>query len=255
MGSWSTTAPSLPSGSSWSGEQNTGGINDNYYKARCVVAIARGPSRTIYIRYKIQSYLKIQGEGARSFPIKARVKVGSGSEETSGNYAGGGEHYGYWKTMATVYYTGIAESGTTVACRTVQGSSVSTATSFSAPALITFAIFYNGNGSDGGGTSSQTKVYDETLTLMANGFTRSGHAFTNWNTKADGTGASYAGGGSYTDNAEATMYAQWIQTNIPVFINVGGEVHQVAKAFINDNGEIKECKVYMNVNNEIKLLQ
>ena len=252
MGSWSTSAPSLPAGSSWSAEQNTGSTgNDQYYKGRAVVAIARGPGDTIYIRFKIQSYLKVQGQGARSYPMKARVSIG-GVEETSGTFATGGDHYGRYETMATVYYTGTAGAGTGADCRAVQGSNVSTKTTLTAPDLITFAVDYDGNGSDGGATASQSKVYGVDLTLQTNGYARSGWAFTGWNTAADGSGTGYAAGGTYSANADVTLYAQWVQTNLPVYANVGGTVKQIAKAYANVGGVIKECRVYANVNGVIK---
>src|SRR5699024_10520410 len=47
-----------------------------------------------------------------------------------------------------------------------------------------------------------------------NGFTRTGYAFTGWNTAADGSGTSYADAADYTvtpatGDATVTLYAQW----------------------------------------------
>lgn len=75
----------------------------------------------------------------------------------------------------------------------------------------TYAVTYNANGGSGT-TDSQTKTYGQSLTLRANGFTRTGYAFQHWNTKADGTGTSYAAGASYTANAAVTLYAIWLAT-------------------------------------------
>lgn len=75
----------------------------------------------------------------------------------------------------------------------------------------TYAVTYNANGGSGT-TASQTKTYGQSLTLRANGFTRTGYAFQHWNTKADGTGTSYAAGASYTANAAVTLYAIWLAT-------------------------------------------
>lgn len=98
-----------------------------------------------------------------------------------------------------------------------------------------YTVNYNSNG--GSGTmNSQTKYYNVSLTLSANSFTapdgtkttqiitlkRDGttidtktttnttpKVFSKWNTNSTGTGISYNAGASYTDNADATMYAQW----------------------------------------------
>lgn len=72
----------------------------------------------------------------------------------------------------------------------------------------TYAVTYNANGGSGT-TASQTKTYGVALTLRANGFTRTGYSFQSWNTKADGTGTSYAASSSYTANAALTLYAIW----------------------------------------------
>lgn len=101
-----------------------------------------------------------------------------------------------------------------------------------------YTVTYNANG----GTSStlpanQTKIHDLTLTLSntkptradstttytvtynANGGTSSvgsatatrttRYTFSKWNTASGGTGTDYSAGGSYTANANVTLYAQW----------------------------------------------
>lgn len=75
-----------------------------------------------------------------------------------------------------------------------------------------WTVSYNGNGSTGGSTASQTKYYNDALTLRANGFTRTGFEFKRWNTKTDDTGTAYAASGSYTSNAALSLYAIWNRT-------------------------------------------
>ena len=71
-----------------------------------------------------------------------------------------------------------------------------------------YAVSYNANGGSGT-TAGQTKTYGTALTLRANGFSKTGHSFVKWNTKADGSGTSYSAEGSYTANAAVTLYAIW----------------------------------------------
>ena len=78
----------------------------------------------------------------------------------------------------------------------------------------TVTINFNGNGSTGGSTTSQQIAAGNTASLNANGFTRTGYAFTGWNTAADGSGTSYADSADYTvtpatGDATVTLYAQW----------------------------------------------
>ena len=104
---------------------------------------------------------------------------------------------------------------------------------------ITYTISFNVNGGSGS-IASQTKTYGVALTLTTSKPTKSSttpspasytvtlnanggsvspasltanrttsYSFSTWNTAANGTGTSYASGGSYTANAAATLYAQY----------------------------------------------
>ena len=87
----------------------------------------------------------------------------------------------------------------------------------------TFSVTYDGNGNtntvgtvlpvDGSSPYfSGTKV-----TVLESGLlTKTGYTFSGWNTEADGSGASYAPGDTFTlGSAKVTMYAQW--TVIPTY--------------------------------------
>lgn len=78
-----------------------------------------------------------------------------------------------------------------------------------------YTISFNANGGSGA-PSSQTKDTGGTLTLSSTKPTRTGYVFSSWNTKSDGSGTTYASGGSYTANADATLYAQWSQRYLTV---------------------------------------
>ena len=76
-----------------------------------------------------------------------------------------------------------------------------------------YTVTFDGNG--GSGTmANQSFDYDEEKALAANSFTRTGHDFTGWNTKADGSGTSYTDEQEVknltdTDGGTVTLYAQW----------------------------------------------
>ena len=84
-----------------------------------------------------------------------------------------------------------------------------------------YNVTYNVNGGSGA-PSSQVKIYGTALTLSSTKPTRKGYTFVNWNTKADGTGNSYAAGASYTSNAAVTLYAQWKANTYTVAFNGNG---------------------------------
>lgn len=70
-------------------------------------------------------------------------------------------------------------------------------------------VSYDDNGGSGS-MDSQTFYPDdgESVTIKANGFTRSGYSFVNWNTSRDGYGTSYNARSTYKGNG-MTLYAQW----------------------------------------------
>ena len=110
-----------------------------------------------------------------------------------------------------------------------------TSVNFSAIYSRSVSIVYNANGGTGttasttgtqyynsgrvsSGANSGAKVNTVELTLASNGFSRSGHSFEEWNTKADGSGTSYESGVNYSFNngvsasSTVTLYALWDAT-------------------------------------------
>lgn len=70
-------------------------------------------------------------------------------------------------------------------------------------------VSYAANGGSGSMDSQTFYPNDgESVTIKANGFTRSGYSFVNWNTSWDGNGTSYSAGSTYKGNG-MTLYAQW----------------------------------------------
>ena len=68
-------------------------------------------------------------------------------------------------------------------------------------------VTYNGNTSTGGATAPQTASVS--TVVSTNGFTKDGYTFIAWNSQADGLGASYTAGYSYSFAAGITLYAKW----------------------------------------------
>ena len=72
----------------------------------------------------------------------------------------------------------------------------------------TYTVTYNTNGGTGS-VSSQTKTYGVTLTLRTYSGTKTGYNFLGWAESATATSAAYSAGGSFTKNADTTLYAVW----------------------------------------------
>lgn len=91
-------------------------------------------------------------------------------------------------------------------------------------------LIYNSNS----GSTSQTRrtdgTVDQTVTVIANPFTRPGYTFTGWNTQADGKGKAYTAGNGFRLAADpksnpantSVLYAQWRINRVTLKFNPNG---------------------------------
>ena len=121
------------------------------------------------------------------------------------------------KAQTKTIYFSLTSTGSTIS-GTSSGSLTVTI-----PALPTYTVKYNANGGTGA-PSSQTKTYGKTLTLSKTKPTYTGHTFSHWDTKSDGSGTNYSPGGSYTANAAATLYARWTTNSYTLTYNANGGI-------------------------------
>lgn len=79
-----------------------------------------------------------------------------------------------------------------------------------------YTVVFDGNGATSGTMAAQQMPIDIAKKLDTNTYKKTGSLFTGWNTKADGTGTSYADGQRVTNlgvpNSEVTLYATWIDS-------------------------------------------
>lgn len=86
----------------------------------------------------------------------------------------------------------------------------------------TVTVSYNGNSNTGGSTSASTgtayrgykgDVTNASIALRANGFSRTNYTFYRWALNS-ASGTQYKAGAAISLNANATMYANWLQTTV-----------------------------------------
>lgn len=93
---------------------------------------------------------------------------------------------------------------------------------------IKYTIRLDGNtATDGSMADREGRKYDQTYSLPANTFVKNGYVFAGWNTKADGTGKSYANKAevknlAYTEGKIVTLYAQWTKAKYTITYNLKG---------------------------------
>lgn len=86
---------------------------------------------------------------------------------------------------------------------------------------ITYSISFNGNGADSGSMEEIDCIYDASVALPANAFTRAGYTFSGWSRYADGSGTIYADAASVrnlssSNFATVNLYAVWSSTSTDV---------------------------------------
>ena len=157
------------------------------------------------------------GSGAGGYAIEANTE-----REDVNNVYGCGNNHGFDSTIT------VTERGTVTlyfyACdieSDLGNDQFATATvTITEPQAISYTVSYDANGGTGAPVA-QTKTHDVALTLSTTTPTRAGYTFLGWATNATATIAQYQPGGSYTANADVTLYAVWAK-NYTVSYNANG---------------------------------
>ena len=148
------------------------------------------------------------GAGNVNFDTKVRLSTTTPNATIYYTVNGSGEQIG---AVGQPVVITITSDATISAYATYDGMIPSTETSANYK-LYTYTITYDGTGSDGGDVpGQQTKIDGYPVELAGNtgNLTKRRYTFNGWNTKADGSGTSYAEGSSFTDDTNVTLYAQW----------------------------------------------
>ena len=77
---------------------------------------------------------------------------------------------------------------------------------------LKYVITYNANDDRDDVVRDTVKESVGTFIIAANTFTRTGYTFAGWNSKADGSGKSYAPNDPYSTTRSVTFYAEWVLT-------------------------------------------
>ena len=125
-----------------------------------------------------------------------------------GTLSRNGYTFGGWSVTAVASGTIYSNPNDTVAGTTTKTySPTASITLYAKWSANSYTLSYNGNG---GSTSSSVSITAGTpVTLATTGGTRTGYTLQGWNTAADGSGTSLAGGTSQTYYSNMTLYALW----------------------------------------------
>ena len=168
-----------------------------------------------------------------SIPALASYSVTYNANGGTGTTASQTKYYGQNLTLRA---NGFTKTGYSFKCWNTSTSDPAAsryaagATYTGNAALALYAIWnpiisFNANGGSGA-PSNQTKTFNTALTLTTAKPTRTGYTFGTWNTAANGSGTSYASGGTVAAsmNTAMTLYAQWTANTYTISFNANGGV-------------------------------
>ena len=199
-----TTADGDPNGA-WTGHTGKSGtVNDTWTVKAC--------NRTIVVHTEPNTYtVKYDGNGNTGGSTgSSNHTYGTAKALTANGYTKTGYSFNGWNTKADGSGTAYADKASVKNLSSTNGATITLYAQWTANK---YTVAYNANG--GTGTmANQELTYDKAATLNANTFKRTGYRFNGWNTKADGTGTSYADKASVKNltansGGTVTLYAKW----------------------------------------------
>ena len=120
---------------------------------------------------------------------------------------------------------------------------------------VTYKVMFDANGGKGI-MPEQVFISGTIQELNTNAFENGDYVFTYWNTKADGTGATYVSGNYYSLTSDITLYAQWeidnpenkdsVKTYTVTFDANGGSGIMPEQVFISGTTQVLNTSSFEN---------
>ena len=170
--------------------------------------LTMGETTELYAIWQHATKIHFDGNGSTSGEMPDKLLAAGKGTSLCNDYTRTGYAFNNWNTEPD-------GSGTPYSyCSWYTASSESTELTLYAQWSPVTTIIYDGNGGEGS-QQQQTIRAGETSSIY-NGqsyFSRTGYAFSHWNTEPDGTGTTYNQGDSFTASDQSTiitLYAQWV---------------------------------------------
>ncbi|MBR6252332.1 MAG: BspA family leucine-rich repeat surface protein [Clostridia bacterium] len=177
---------------------------------------------TLYAYWQPHYTIKFNGNGSTGGSTADQgMTYGVAKNLTANGFTRTGYTYSKWNTQANGSGTNYNNQQSVNNLTSTAGGTFNLYAQWNP---ITYTISFNGNGNTGGSTSGMSMTYDVAKNLTANGFTKTGHSFSKWNTQAAGGGTNYnnqqsVGNLTSTAGGTVTLYAQWTPDTYTVSYN------------------------------------
>lgn len=198
---WTTTAPTLPNGSSWVQEQTTNFVS-NHWTLNTTRYIARLDGNNIAV--KVVAVMSNGSYGTFYTPGKYHLSLSAGGETVTDTTT-----YTMNKGTQTFYCVGVAEPGSTVSTTVgyIDSSSSRKKITFTAPALLIVTLNISFDSQNGTACTAIVRNQKDPYGELPVSYRR-GHKFLGWST--DTTSAHIVNSSTIiTQSANFTLYAIW----------------------------------------------
>lgn len=198
---WTTTAPTLPNGSSWVQEQTTNFVS-NHWTLNTTRYIARLDGNNIAV--KVVAVMSNGSYGTFYTPGKYYLSMAAGGQTVTDTTT-----YTMSKGTKTFYCVGVAEPGSTVSTTVgyIDSSSSRKGITFTAPALLIVTLNISFDAQNGTACTAITRDQNSTYGELPVSYRR-GNKFLGWST--DTTSANIISSSTViTQSADFTLYAIW----------------------------------------------
>ncbi|MBR4575087.1 MAG: InlB B-repeat-containing protein [Lachnospiraceae bacterium] len=192
----------------------SGWFSDNEYK-KPINQIKKGTvgNRTLYGKWLINKYkVRFNGNGSTSGSMSDMTcKCNQSYELTVNSYKRTGYIFNGWNTKADGSGTSYKNRASILNLAVKSGKTI---TLYARWRAINYTVRFSGNGSKAGKMSDVSCRFSKSYKLPVNAYSRPNYRFIGWNTKADGSGKTYADLAtvknlSAKDGAVVTLYAMW----------------------------------------------
>ncbi len=191
-----------------------------YNDEATVSNVTESDSITLYAKWVVNSYIIIfDGNGANSgYTESQEIDYNEQARLNENGYGRTGHTFKGWSTTSSgsVQYTDKISVKNLVPSGTI--------TLYAIWEAKTYTIIFNGNGCDGGYTENQTINYGKQVTLIPNGYTKTGYTFAGWSRSSDGN-IQYNNEASVknvTESDSVTLYAKWVANSYAIFFDGNG---------------------------------
>lgn len=198
---WTTTAPTLPNGSSWVQEQTTNFVQ-NHWTLNTTRYIARLDGNNIAV--KVVAVMSNGSYGTFYTPGKYYLSMAAGGQTVTDTTT-----YTMSKGTKTFYCVGVAEPGSTVSTTVgyIDSSSSRKGITFTAPAFLVITLNISFDSQNGTTCTAIVRNQNDPYGELPVSYRR-GHKFLGWST--DTTSAHIVNSSTViTQSANFTLYAIW----------------------------------------------